>query len=111
MDKSTVARTLDELGKYVELPDPNPFRARAFEKAARAIEKLDQDVEQLVLRGELTSVPGIGKAIGPIVSELVTTGGSRYLEELREQYPSGIFGLLRIPSLGLKRSGEHTPEL
>ena len=105
MDKWTIARTLDEIGKYIELSDPNPFRARAFDKAARAIEKLDQDVEQLVLRGELLSVPGIGKAIGPIVSELVTTGGSRYLEELREQYPEGIFDLLRIPSLGLKKIG------
>ncbi|HEX3107754.1 MAG TPA: helix-hairpin-helix domain-containing protein, partial [Thermoanaerobaculia bacterium] len=105
MDKWTIARTLDEIAKYVELSDPNPFRARAFEKAARAIEKLDQDIEQLVARNELTSVDGIGKAIGPIVSELVTTGRSRYLEELREQYPPGIFSLLRIPSLGLKKIG------
>jgi len=105
MDKWTIARTLDEIAKYVELSDPNPFRVRAFEKAARAIEKLDQDIEQLVARNELTSVDGIGKAIGPIVSELVTTGHSRYLEELREQYPPGIFSLLRIPSLGLKKIG------
>jgi len=105
MDKWTIARTLDEIAKYVELSDPNPFRVRAFEKAARAIEKLDQDIEQLVARNELTSVDGIGKAIGPIVSELVTTGRSRYLEELREQYPPGIFSLLRIPSLGLKKIG------
>ena len=42
MDKWTIARTLDEIAKYIELSDPNPFRMRAFEKAARAIEKLDQ---------------------------------------------------------------------
>ena len=105
MDKWTIARTLDEIARYVELSDPNPFRARAFEKAARAIEKLEQDVEGLVARGELTSVGGIGKAIGPIVGELVTTGRSQYLEELRAQYPPGIFSLLRIPSLGLKKIG------
>jgi DNA polymerase (family 10) len=105
MDKWTIARTLDEIAKYIELSDPNPFRARAFDKAARAIEKLDADVEKLVLSGELLSVAGIGKAIGPIVSELVTTGQSSYLEELRKQYPPGIFELLRIPSLGLKKIG------
>ncbi|HEY2092128.1 MAG TPA: PHP domain-containing protein [Thermoanaerobaculia bacterium] len=105
MDKWTIARTLDEIAKYIELSDPNPFRVRAFEKAARAIEKLDQDIEQLVRDDQLLTVPGIGKAIGPIVSELVTTGGSRYLEELREQYPPGIFELLRIPTLGLKKIG------
>jgi DNA polymerase (family 10) len=105
VDKWTIARTLDEIAKYIELSEPNPFRVRAFEKAARAIEKLDADIDDLVLRGELFSVPGIGKAIGPIVSELVTTGSSRYLEELRAQYPPGIFELLRVPSLGLKKIG------
>jgi DNA polymerase (family 10) len=105
VDKWTIARTLDEIAKYIELSEPNPFRVRAFEKAARAIEKLDADIDDLVLRGELFSVAGIGKAIGPIVSELVTTGSSRYLEELRAQYPPGIFELLRVPSLGLKKIG------
>ncbi|HEX7193218.1 MAG TPA: PHP domain-containing protein [Thermoanaerobaculia bacterium] len=105
MDKWTIARTLDEIAKYIELSDPNPFRVRAFENAARAIEKLEQDLEQVVRRGEILSVAGIGKAIGPIISELVTTGRSSYLEELREQFPPGIFDLLRIPSLGLKKIG------
>jgi DNA polymerase (family 10) len=105
MDKWTVARTLDEIAKYIELSDPNPFRVRAFEKAARKIETLDADVGELVRRGELASVPGIGKGIGPIVTEIVTTGGSRYLEELRAQYPAGIFDLLSVPALGLKKIG------
>jgi DNA polymerase (family 10) len=105
VDKWTIARTLSDIAKYLELSEPNPFRVRAFEKAARAIEKIEGDVRELVLRGELFSVPGIGKAIGPIVSELVTTGRSRYLEELREQYPPGIFELLRVPTLGLRKIG------
>jgi DNA polymerase (family X) len=105
MDKWTVARTLDEIAKYLELSDPNPFRVRAFERAARKIETLDADVGELVRRGELASVPGIGKAIGPIVGELVATGRSQYLEELRAQYPPGIFELLSVPALGLKKIG------
>ena len=40
MDKFTIARTLDEISRYIELSDPQPFRARAFEKAARAVENL-----------------------------------------------------------------------
>jgi len=111
MDKWTVARTLDEIAKYIELSDPNPFRARAFERAARKIETLDQDINDLVLRGELFSVPGIGKGIAPIVSELVTTGQSRYLDDLRKQYPPGIFDLLRVPALGLRKIGILHSEL
>ncbi len=105
MDKFTVARTLDEISRYIELSDPNPFRARAFEKAARAVEKLDDDIESVVASGEITKVSGIGKATAQIIEEIVRTGSSRYLEELRAQYPPGIFDLLRVPRLGLKKIG------
>ena len=73
MDKWTVARTLDEIASYIELSEPTPFRARAFERAARKIETLDADLADLIERGELTSVPGVGKGIAPIVTELVTS--------------------------------------
>jgi DNA polymerase (family X) len=111
MDKFTVARLLDEISRYIELSDPNPFRARAFEKAARAVENLDQDLDALVASGEILKVSGVGKATAQIVEEIVRTGTSRYLEELRAQYPPGIFELLRVPRLGLKKIGVLYAEL
>ena len=38
MDKWEVARALDEIAKYLELSEPNRFKALAFERAARALE-------------------------------------------------------------------------
>jgi len=111
VDKFTVARTLDEIARYIELSDPKPFRARAFEKAARAVENIDDDLDQLVESGAIYDVDGIGKATGQIVEELVRTGESRYLDELRAQYPPGIFDLLRVPRLGLKKIGILFSEL
>ena len=104
-DKWTVARTLDEIGQYVALNDPNRFKARAFERAARAVEKLDGDIAVLVASGEIYSTPGIGKSIGPMIAEIVETGSSRYLGELQAQYPAGIFDMLRVPGLGLSKIG------
>lgn len=104
-DKWSVARALDEIAHYIELSDPNPFRARAFERAARAVEGIEGDIAALVASGDLLKTSGIGKAIGPIIQELVDTGESQYLEELRAQYPPGIFDLLRVPGLGLKKIG------
>jgi DNA polymerase (family 10) len=105
MDKFTVARTLDEISRYIELSDPKPFRARAFERAARAIERLPGEITDLVQSGALYDAEGIGKATGQIVEELVRTGSSPYLEELRARYPAGIFELLRVPRLGLRKIG------
>ncbi|HEU4521414.1 MAG TPA: helix-hairpin-helix domain-containing protein, partial [Thermoanaerobaculia bacterium] len=104
-DKFTVARALDEIARYIELSDPNPFRARAFERAARAVEGIEGDVAALIRSGEIYKTAGIGKAIGPIISEVLESGTSAYLEELRAQYPPGIFDLLRVPGLGLKKIG------
>ncbi|HEV7242217.1 MAG TPA: helix-hairpin-helix domain-containing protein [Thermoanaerobaculia bacterium] len=111
MDKFTIARTLDEISRYIELSDPQPFRARAFEKAARAVENLDEDIDALVKAGTLTSVSGIGKATAQVIEEIVRTGSSPYLDELRAQYPPGIFELLRVPKLGIKKIGVVYSEL
>ncbi|HEY0159761.1 MAG TPA: PHP domain-containing protein [Thermoanaerobaculia bacterium] len=111
MDKFTVARLLDEISRYIELSDPNPFKARAFEKAARAVENLDEELAPLVESGGILKVSGVGKATGQVIEELVRTGTSQYLEELRGQYPPGIFELLRVPRLGLKKIGVLYSEL
>jgi DNA polymerase (family 10) len=111
VDKFNVARALDEIARYIELSDPKPFRARAFENAARAVERLDDDLEELVVSGKIYEISGVGKATGQIVEELVRTGTSKYLEELRAQYPPGIFDLLRVPRLGLKKIGQLYTEL
>lgn len=111
MDKFDVARALDEVSRYIELSDPQPFRARAFEKAARAVENLDEDLSALVAGGTLTSVSDIGKATALTIEELVRTGTSKVLEELCAKYPPGIFELLRVPKLGLKKIGVLYAEL
>jgi DNA polymerase (family 10) len=105
MDKFTVARLLDEISRYIELGDPNPFKARAFEKAARAVEDLEGELDERVREGTLLEVEGIGKATGQVIEEIVRTGSSPYLDELRAQYPPGILELLRVPKLGLKKIG------
>jgi DNA polymerase (family 10) len=105
MTKWQVARMLYELAIYIELTDTNPFKARAYEKAARRVEALDEDLEALVAGGGLYKTPGIGKGIGPVITEMIETGTSRYLEEQRSQFPPGIFDLLRVPGLGLKKIG------
>src|SRR5205807_7980397 len=66
---------------------------------------LNAEPADLIASGELVKTPGIGKATAAIIEELVRTGESKYLAELRTQYPPGIFELLRIPKLGMKKIG------
>jgi len=105
MNKFDIARALDDISSYLELSENNRFRALAFERAAHSIRALDAEPADLIASGELVKTPGIGKATAAIIEELVRTGESKYLGELRAQYPSGIFELLRVPKLGLKKIG------
>jgi DNA polymerase (family 10) len=107
MDKFAVAAALNEIARYIELTDPAPFRARAFEKAARAVEGIEGPLDAARLAG----VPGIGKGTATVIEELLRTGTSAYLEELRGTYPPDIFQLLRVPKLGLRKIGQLYEEL
>src|SRR5690606_36962730 len=86
----------------------NRFRSRAFAAAARAIEKLDDDPAALLHDGGLEQVAGIGPATARVARELIETGASRYLAELRARTPSGMRDLLAVPGLGpTKVDGLH----
>ena len=62
------------------------------------------------MSGEILTTPGICIAFAPIISDIVTTGRSEYLDEMRGKYPPGIFEFLRVPKLGLnlRLLGWHT---
>src|SRR5205085_1458883 len=103
MDKFEIARTLDEISRYLELSESNRFKALAFERAARALRAQDRDAGELIASGALIETPGIGKATSAVIEELAREGRSRYLDELRAKFPPGIFELLRVPNLGLAK--------
>src|ERR1700694_4076769 len=105
MDRSDVARALDEIAKYVELSEPNRFKALAFERAAKAVTSRDRDLEELIASRDLYKTAGIGERTGAVIEELFRSGRSPYLDELRKQFPPGIFEMLRVPGLGLKKIG------
>jgi DNA polymerase (family 10) len=105
MNKFDTARALDEISDYLELSETNHFKALAFERAANSIRGLDREPAELIANGALLETPGIGKATAAIIEELVRSGTSKYLEDLRAQYPPGIFELMRVPKLGLKKIG------
>jgi DNA polymerase (family X) len=111
MDRHAVALVLDEIATLLDARGDNRFKARAFRTAARAVEKLDADLRAAVASGELRDVRGIGPATARVIEELVVTGESNYHAELREQAPSGMRELLRVPGLGAKKIAQLFAEL
>ena len=98
-----VAALLDELARLtkVDEQDPNSFRVRAYEGAARAVESLSTDVADMSASA-LAKVSGIGKSTAAKIRQYVDEGHIDKLEQLRETYPPGQLQLLQIPGVGPK---------
>jgi DNA polymerase (family 10) len=104
MDSRTAAHVLSQIGALLEAKGEQKFKARAYAGAARSLIALDtDDLAPLLRSGELAATPGIGPATLSVVRELVETGESRYLNQLREGFPAGLLDLLRVPGLNAAR--------
>ncbi len=103
VDKVAVARALRELGMLLEVQGENPFKVRAYENGARALEELPGGLDEVIAAGTLTEIPGIGKALAAKIEELARTGRLELLDRTRAALPAGIGEMLRIPDLGPKK--------
>jgi DNA polymerase (family X) len=103
MTKEKIADALEEIATLLELKDENPFKIRAYQNAARSIEAFGASFSDLQNQETLEKIPGVGKAIAAKISELATTGGLKFLDELRAEFPAAILELFSIPGLGAKK--------
>jgi len=102
-DRLIVANTLQQLAAFLEFRGENQFRVRAFSNAAKAVMGLPGSVAQALADGSLAATRGIGPATVTIVTELLETGHSTYLEQLKQEIPAGLLDMLAVPGLGATR--------
>ncbi len=103
MDKNQVAEILADIGTLLELKGENPFKTRAYANAARTLEGLTEPLAKIIAEERLGEIKGIGDALQQKITELVTTGKSRYYEELKASVPPGFLEMLQISGLGPKK--------
>src|SRR3954468_24708306 len=98
MTKNEIADVLSDIGTLLELKGENPFKVRAYQSGARALESLEEaELARLVAAEEIQSVKGIGEALGKKISELYTTGRLEFFEKLKASVPAGMVEMLQIP--------------
>ncbi|MDF2627865.1 MAG: DNA-dependent polymerase family [Symbiobacteriaceae bacterium] len=102
MTNRDVAQALYEIADLLELKGEDPFKIRAYRKAAEAVELLLEEIADLAAKNRLQAISGIGKAIGAKIQELLATGQIEYLEDLRRAIPPGVRALTRVPGLGAR---------
>ena len=105
-----VAAILYEIGEILTVKDDR-FRSRAYLLAAQRITSLTEDIKKVKDRGELDKIPGVGKSIAATITEVLDTGESKVLEELRESLPPGVRRLMELEGVGPKNAMRLVEEL
>jgi len=102
MNNREIAEIFHSIADILEIKSENPFRIRAYRKAAQVIEELSQPIKDIYINGKLPNIPGIGEGIAGKISELIQTGKLKEYEIIKKSVPSGLLEILNISSVGPK---------
>jgi len=99
-----IASQLDKVADLLDIEGANPFRVRAYRRAARLIGELPRNVTDMLAEGEdLDELPGIGRDLADKIAVIARGEHLPMLDELEREAPAGITALLALPGLGPKR--------
>jgi DNA polymerase (family 10) len=97
-----IASLFTEIADFLEIKGENPFRVRAYRRAAQAMDGLSEDVAAVAARGGLQEIPGIGRDLAGKIQEYLERGAVEYLEDLRKEIPPGVVEMMGIHGVGPK---------
>jgi DNA polymerase (family 10) len=99
-----LARIFEKIADLLEIKGEVIYKILAYRKAADSLDNMSRDVNEIWQAGELTDVPGVGKAIAEKISELLSTGKLEFLEKLQKEVPAGLVEVLKVPDVGPKKA-------
>jgi DNA polymerase (family 10) len=88
-----------EFAQRSALRGGNPYRAKAYRRAAENLATLTLPLDQVIREDRLREIPGVGDAIADIITRLHKTGTHPSLEAMRKEYPAGVLEMLTVPGL------------
>jgi DNA polymerase (family X) len=102
MDNIQVAKILENIADILEIQEVI-WKPNAYRNAAKSIELLPEDINEIYKRGELKKIPAVGEAISGKIEEMLKKGKSPYYEKLKKKIKIDVESLKAIPELGPKK--------
>ncbi|MDI3340883.1 MAG: helix-hairpin-helix domain-containing protein [Sphaerobacter sp.] len=116
MDRTTVtnheaALILLNIAAILEMTAGNPYRVRAYRRAARRLLALRGPASAyLTPEGEL-ALPGLGERLRRKLGELFSQGEMRFYRDLYRSLPSELVQLMEVEGIGPRRALRLNVEL
>ncbi|UYZ65250.1 helix-hairpin-helix domain-containing protein [Hymenobacter weizhouensis] len=102
MDNRALIRAFRLAAQLMELHEENPFKIRAYEGTATALEQLSFPVAEVERTG-LPDRTGLSKTAAAKVAEMLDTGSFDELNRLLSITPPGVVELLKVKGIGPKK--------
>lgn len=104
MENREIARLLWETADLMEIAGEDSFRIRSYRNGATAVEGYPERIADILRDPErkVTDIPGIGKGLALVLSEIVERGSCDRRDQLLEKFPPTALEFLKIQGLGPK---------
>ncbi len=113
-----IAEALSSIAALLEYQNANPYRIQAYRNAARGILELPEPAADIIRRGEILPVPGLGRRLHFRIAELIHTGTMTFYNDLfMQSLPPAVRRLMAVEHVGPRSAirlyeelGIDTPE-
>lgn len=100
LDNAEIAEVFVEMADLTQIVGGDEHRIRAFRNVARVIESLPENVETAIKHNSFERTPGVGPGTVRRVKQILRTGTTDDLQELRRRLPYGLRELLDVHGIG-----------
>ena len=110
VSRDDLAAVLDEIALLLEIKGENPFKTRAYRNGAETVRNFQGEIVAMAAANNLDGIKGLGKALQEKLHELATTGKLEFHQNLRAEFPEGLFDLFGIQGLAVDINSHAIPE-
>jgi DNA polymerase (family 10) len=106
MKNQEIAKIFYSIAEYLKVDDI-PFKPQAYEKAAIALETLEEDAAKIYKQGGLKAleeISGVGVSIAEKIEEYLKTGKIKYYEQLKKKLPIDLNEITGVEGVGPKKA-------
>ena len=97
-----IGRRFSRIGDILEIQGENPFKVKAYRRAAETIDDLAEPLHEIAARNALADLPGFGEAIVAKTQDFLRTGTTRLYEQIKDKVPSGVVAMAAVSGVGPK---------
>lgn len=111
MTNREIAAILFNISSLLTAQNGNPYRIRAYRRAARNLLRARYSVAERARNEQPLGIPFLGERLTKTITKLALDGTSDVYEELVGELPTGQQRLLHVPGIGPKLAERITKDL